>query len=188
MADKSKKMVKVRDFIKSTGFERSAIQELVIEVIKERLRSDMSQTELAAMIDTKQSVISRFENYGREPKISSLEKIARVFGSRFRGTIHGDFMYVAPEQFRECIAKQAVDSDLSPLEYLTELLTSYLKECQSVIWQSIDESPERETNSESKLLIFNSPSWSSNQSYEEVDESSNLTLSCLENASELYEG
>lgn len=52
-------------------------------MIKEmRLANGMTQEELATKIRTKKSVISRMENHADDIRLSTLQKIAGVFGKR----------------------------------------------------------------------------------------------------------
>ena len=45
-----------------------------------REEAGLSQEELARMIDTKRTAISRLENHAQDVKLSTLEKVARALG------------------------------------------------------------------------------------------------------------
>lgn len=49
-----------------------------------REEAGLSQEELAKMLHTKKSAISRIENHAKDIKLSTLENIAAALGKRFR--------------------------------------------------------------------------------------------------------
>jgi len=49
-----------------------------------RLETGMSQAELAEKLSTQKSVISRLENHSSEVSLSTLQKVAAVFGKQLR--------------------------------------------------------------------------------------------------------
>jgi transcriptional regulator with XRE-family HTH domain len=51
-------------------------------VIQHRIRDGLSQTELAARINTSVSAISRLESGQHRPNVETLERLARAFGGR----------------------------------------------------------------------------------------------------------
>ena len=53
-----------------------------IGVLIKQTRQDagLSQTELAEMINTKRTAISRLENHAQDMKLSTIEKVARALG------------------------------------------------------------------------------------------------------------
>ena len=51
-------------------------------VIQHRIRDGLSQTELAARLDTSVSAISRLESGHHRPNVETLERLARAFGAR----------------------------------------------------------------------------------------------------------
>lgn len=127
MTSENAKAVTFNEFLDSIGFKRTAVEELVLEVIDERLSKDISQKELAKIAGTTQSVISRFENLGRQPRISFLQRIATALGATFRGTIHGDYMYVAPKKFHEYISESAEKDGVSTSRFLDLKFTKQLQ-------------------------------------------------------------
>jgi DNA-binding XRE family transcriptional regulator len=71
------------DFAKDfdAGYEDFKIGLLIKEM---RLENGMTQEQLAEKLDTKKSVISRMENHSEDIKLSTLQKIASVFGKQLR--------------------------------------------------------------------------------------------------------
>lgn len=71
----------------SPGFNKRVEQELenirIGEKIKElRIAEGMTQEELAQRLHTTKSVISRMENHADSMRLSTLEKIADIFGKK----------------------------------------------------------------------------------------------------------
>lgn len=61
------------------GYESFKIGVLLKQM---RQEAGLSQTELAEMIDTRRTAISRLENHPQDVKLSTIEKVARVLGRR----------------------------------------------------------------------------------------------------------
>ena len=64
-----------------TGYEEFKIGLLIKEL---RLKEGMTQEELAKRLHTKKSVISRMENHSEDIRLSTLGKVAEVFGKRIQ--------------------------------------------------------------------------------------------------------
>lgn len=63
------------------GYEEFKIGTMIKEM---RLESGMTQEELAEKLDTKKSVISRMENHSDDIRLSTLQKVAAVFGKHLK--------------------------------------------------------------------------------------------------------
>lgn len=63
------------------GYEEFKIGLLIKEM---RLKEGMTQEELAKRLHTKKSVISRMENHAEDIRLSTLGKVAEVFGKRIQ--------------------------------------------------------------------------------------------------------
>jgi len=80
IADRKKRDVEfAKDF--ELGYERFKIGSLIKEM---RLEQGMTQEQLAEKLSTKKSVISRMENHSEDIRLSTLEKIASVFGRQLK--------------------------------------------------------------------------------------------------------
>lgn len=78
--DRKKRDVEfAKDF--ELGYERFKIGSLIKEM---RLEQGMTQEQLAEKLSTKKSVISRMENHSEDIRLSTLEKIASVFGRQLK--------------------------------------------------------------------------------------------------------
>ncbi|WP_147612339.1 helix-turn-helix domain-containing protein [Treponema pectinovorum] len=69
----------------NSGYDEFKIGVLLKEL---RLKSGMTQEELAEKLETKKSVISRMENHAEDIKLSTLQKIASVFGKKLNVAIY----------------------------------------------------------------------------------------------------
>ena len=58
------------------------IYDLTQEIIRLRIENDLTQKQLAQLIGTKQSAISRIENGSYNPSIEFIEKIAYAFNKK----------------------------------------------------------------------------------------------------------
>lgn len=65
----------------NSGYEEFKIGTMIKEM---RLESGMTQEELAEKLDTKKSVISRMENHSDDIRLSTLQKVAAVFGKQLK--------------------------------------------------------------------------------------------------------
>lgn len=66
--------------IESEYNELSPIYELKKEIIRLRIEKGLSQKDLAALMGTKQSAISRLENGSYNPSVEFLNRIAHTLG------------------------------------------------------------------------------------------------------------
>ena len=64
-----------------SGYEEFKIGLLIKEL---RLKEGMTQEELAIKMKTKKSVISRMENHSEDIRLSTLGKVAEVFGKKLK--------------------------------------------------------------------------------------------------------
>ena len=64
-----------------SGYEEFKIGMMIKEM---RLESGMTQEQLAEKLETKKSVISRMENHSEDIRLSTLQKVASVFGKQLR--------------------------------------------------------------------------------------------------------
>ena len=64
-----------------TGYEEFKIGMMIKEM---RLENGMTQEQLAEKLETKKSVISRMENHSEDIRLSTLQKVASVFGKQLK--------------------------------------------------------------------------------------------------------
>lgn len=67
--------------IYTSGYEEFMMGAYLKEL---RLESGMTQQELADKLHTKKSVISRMENHSNDIRVSTLQKVAAVFGKKLK--------------------------------------------------------------------------------------------------------
>lgn len=65
----------------NSGYEEFKIGAMIKEM---RLENGMTQEQLADKLDTKKSVISRMENHSDDVRLSTLQKVASVFGKQLK--------------------------------------------------------------------------------------------------------
>jgi ribosome-binding protein aMBF1 (putative translation factor) len=70
------------------GFEEG-YKEFKIGILLKRAREDagLTQEQLAKMINTKKTAISRIENHAQDIKISTLQKVAKALGKNLKITL-----------------------------------------------------------------------------------------------------
>ncbi len=74
---------KKRDPEFAAGYEQGYQQFRIGVLLRElRLHEGMTQEELAKRLGTKKSVISRMENHAEDVRLSTLERVAEVFGRK----------------------------------------------------------------------------------------------------------
>ena len=80
IADRKQRDIEfAKDF--EAGYERFKIGAVIKEM---RLQQGMTQEQLAEKLETPKSVISRMENHATDVRLSTLEKVANVFGKRLK--------------------------------------------------------------------------------------------------------
>jgi len=95
---------------------------LIMEHIELRNKFDFSQAILAEKLQTKQSVISRFENMGRLPSYDFLTRLSNVYKHKLGVTLFGDFMAVVPLKKQELIRQWAKEKKQRTDNFVQELL------------------------------------------------------------------
>lgn len=95
---------------------------LIMEHIELRNKFDFSQATLAEKLQTKQSVISRFENMGRLPSYDFLTRLSNVYKHKLGITLFGDFMAVVPLKKQELIRQWAKEKKQQTDNFVQELL------------------------------------------------------------------
>ena len=79
---------KEKDYEFASGFDTGYEEFKIGIMIKElRLENGMTQEQFAEKLGTKKSVISRMENHSEDIKLSTLQKIAAVFGKQLKVSI-----------------------------------------------------------------------------------------------------
>jgi transcriptional regulator with XRE-family HTH domain len=93
------------------------------EVIRSaRQKAGLSQTELAARLGSKQSVVSRWETGADEPRLSTLERVLRACGFSIALVVEPE-EFVDRSQIRQQLA-QTPDQRLESVVNLSRLLAS----------------------------------------------------------------
>lgn len=114
----------LEEYVPST--EEDALEEFILEVIERRAELKISQKELAEMLETTQSVISRFENMGRKPGYEFIRRISEALGGKLMITLNGDYAVVVPAELRKRVDELADKEGLTPKEFLNLLISESL--------------------------------------------------------------
>jgi len=80
------KLLKNRDIKREYDALNPQFQ-IIKSIIKKRMEKDVSQKELASIMGTKQSAISRFESGEYNPTISFLQKITKALDTDIKITV-----------------------------------------------------------------------------------------------------
>ena len=112
---------------------------MVVEVACERVRRDQTQQQLADLLGTTQSVISRFENLGRKPSIDFLGRIASALGHKLCVTIFGEYCHLLTAEQRDSVERIADVRGESESNVLDRLFSSSLRHLEERIkWTKIE--------------------------------------------------
>ena len=83
-----KKTLFIEKKLKNEYDEMSPLYELKKEIIRLRIEKGLSQKELADLMGTKQSAISRLENGSYNPSVEFLNRIAHTLGKELHITFY----------------------------------------------------------------------------------------------------
>jgi transcriptional regulator with XRE-family HTH domain len=106
--------------------ETTPLEEFILEVIERRGELEISQKELAELLGTTQSVISRFENLGRKPGYDFIKRVTEKLGGELLITLNGDYTLVVPKELREKVDELASKEGFNTKEFLNYLLRESL--------------------------------------------------------------
>jgi transcriptional regulator with XRE-family HTH domain len=98
------------------------ISKIILESIELRDAENMSQTDLAIAMNTKQSVISRFENMGRLPNYDFIARLSLALNHSPGMTLYGDYMAVVPLEKQSFIKELADKENISTKKYVQAIL------------------------------------------------------------------
>jgi len=104
------------------------LNDLILEIVEERVRQNLSQKDLARRLRTRQSAISRFENLGRKPGFDFLYRVAKALGGKLFITIHGRYAALVPRKYREFIDELAQEQGENPETVVKNLLVEAIKQ------------------------------------------------------------
>lgn len=95
---------------------------IITESISLRYLRDMSQTDLAKIMNTKQSVISRFENMGRLPNYDFIARLSIALGHIPGITLQGDYMAIVPLEKQQFIKELAEQENTPTRKFVQKIL------------------------------------------------------------------
>lgn len=104
------------------------LSEIILECQRLRFEKNISQKLLSEKMETKQSVISRFENMGRKPNYDFLVRLAHELGCNPKMYLDGDFSVQVPYELREKLLEIAEQKNVDIEKYLTDCISSAINE------------------------------------------------------------
>ena len=104
------------------------LNDLILEIVEERVRQNLTQRDLARRLRTRQSAISRFENLGRKPGFDFLYRVAKALGGKLFITIHGRYAALVPRKYREFIDELAQEQGENPETVVRNLLVEAIEQ------------------------------------------------------------
>jgi transcriptional regulator with XRE-family HTH domain len=106
----------------------TAYSRVILESLHLRERYEYSQSRLADILKTTQSVISRFENMGRLPSYDFLSRLALAFNDSLGITLTGNFMAVVPLEKQGLIKRLASQNQKQTQDYVQDLLNEVISQ------------------------------------------------------------
>ena len=108
------------------------LAQLTSECVELRDTLGLSQTQLAERMNTKQSVISRFENLdGRLPSYDFIARLSAALGHSPGMTLYGDFMATVPPSLQDVVKDLAGKEGVSTQRFVTATLERALQLVQT---------------------------------------------------------
>lgn len=98
------------------------LSKIIVESIELRDSLEMSQTDLASKMKTRQSVISRFENMGRIPNYKFIARLSLALGHAPGMTLHGDYMGVVPIKDQQLVREMADKENMSTQRFVQSII------------------------------------------------------------------
>lgn len=102
------------------------LAQIITESIAIRDAKGMTQADLAKKMQTRQSVISRFENMGRLPNYKFFAKLALALGHSPGMTLYGDYMAIVPVEKQAWIKEKANRKKMPTQRFVQDLLNGHL--------------------------------------------------------------
>ena len=100
----------------------NAYAKVILESLHLRSKFNFTQSQLAEILKTTQSVISRFENMGRLPSYDFLARLSQAFKDTLGITLSGNFMAVVPLEKQELVARLAKEEKQQTQTFVQGLL------------------------------------------------------------------
>lgn len=102
------------------------LAKIIMESIALRDLNGLTQADLAKRMQTRQSVISRFENMGRLPSYDFFARLSLALGHVPGMTLYGDYMAVVPHEKQTWIKEQADSEKTTTQRFVQNLLDEHL--------------------------------------------------------------
>jgi transcriptional regulator with XRE-family HTH domain len=106
------------------------LSRIIMESMETRHKYNLSQQDLAKIMKTRQSVISRFENLGRVPSYDFIARMSIALGHKPGLTLYGDYMATVPVEKHELVMKKATEKGMSTQEYVLTILKEAMQRAE----------------------------------------------------------
>lgn len=114
------------------------LSKLIMESVELRDLKGMSQTDLAIGMNTRQSVISRFENMGRIPNYDFIARMSIALGHAPGVTLTGDYMAVVPLEKQELVKNAAETAGISTQSFLQGMLEKAVSALETQSYSNVN--------------------------------------------------
>lgn len=131
------------------------LSEIILECQRLRFEKNISQKLLSEKMDTKQSVISRFENMRRKPNYDFLVRLAHELGCNPKMYLDGDFSVQVPYELREKLLEIAEKKNVDIEKYLIDCIVSAINEDYIEYSSTLFNGEEYQNNYDIKALWSN---------------------------------
>jgi transcriptional regulator with XRE-family HTH domain len=98
------------------------LSKLILESVELRDSRRMTQADLAKSMNTKQSVISRFENLGRIPSYDFISRLSLALGHSLGMTLYGDYMAIVSKEKQSLVKELADKAKVSTKRFVQSVL------------------------------------------------------------------
>lgn len=138
---------KEKPFDKNNSLYWDMLNSFILEVQLLRYEKGITQKQLADLMQTKQTAISRFENMGRAPNYDFIVRLANSLGCTPKLYVDGDYAVQVPETLRASVTQISEKNHISVESYLTEIIqNAIITDSQKLSFKSISNSNNENEN------------------------------------------
>jgi transcriptional regulator with XRE-family HTH domain len=102
-------------------------QDFVIKMVMRRRELNISQEDLAKTMGTTQSVISRFEHFGRKPTLDFMLKLTNALNMKFDFLHENQFVMNIEQKQVDYLTKEASEYDLSFDQIVSKIIEDHIE-------------------------------------------------------------
>lgn len=106
------------------------LSNIILESVLTRAAKNLSQKDLAEKMNTKQSVISRFENMGRLPSYDFFARLSLSIGYEPGMTLRGNYMATVPIEKEKMVNEIAKRKNIPPKKLVQSILNKGIEDME----------------------------------------------------------